>query len=134
MPKRWISLCVSIAIAIASVPPSSSADKDTDSMAVINQLGDAKKNAVRLVQEIMGSQPSDDDKKLLGKYYKYAKDSYLDWSQEAADAVQHHKQIDLRSAKASEAHSRLKELSKFARDYQEKRTREEKERKVVTSE
>ena len=146
-----ISLCLAIAMASGNVcfaqekqagkkpeqktekKPKPKPDKRSEVLALVSRLGEGKTKAVSLVLKVQGSGPREEDRVLLRKFYDYAEESYRKWSQEAADAVQHGKAPDLSSVKAKDAEKRLKELSKFATKYQERRTEEEKAISKVSS-
>jgi len=132
MLKRLFSLCIAMTLLSASIANGQVASKKKTVNEITSELDDTKKNAVLLVKEFIALNPNQSDLNLLRKYYTYAKDSYLEWSQEAADAVEHSRKIDLGSKKAKNADSRLKEFTNFAKDYINEKEKEAKANPPMT--
>jgi hypothetical protein len=114
MPKLRFSLLALVIALLAS--PLCLGKKPTWDEA-ITELEKTKEKATNLVEEILNTNPSEADLLLLEQKYDLAKQDYLAWAREAADAVEHNRNIDFKSEKAKAARSRLDELGKFHDDY-----------------
>ena len=114
MTTLRITLCV---LGIALVTSSASLAKKKSWDEIGNELAGAKLTASQLVGEFNATQPSKDDSVLMRRKYDLARESYFNWAEEAADSVEHGKDVKLKTIKANDARQRLKELGDFAKKY-----------------
>lgn len=118
MAKLRFILCV-LGVALATSSVSLAKKKSWDE--IVRELKEAKLTASHLVGEFNASQPSKDDSLHMREKYDLARGSYFKWAEEAADAVEHGKDIKRDSEEAKNARQYLKELGDFAKKYAQNR-------------
>ena len=134
MWKGWISLVCVLTIALPNARPCFGAVKDRKAVLeqLLSELGQGKEHAISLVQEVIASQPNDEDRKSLKDMYDLAQYSYWLWAKEAAVAVEQGEDIKLDSQIAQDAKKKVNALGQFAKAYAERREKAERSDHITT--